>query len=253
MAWHRTCNCNVPTTLSMCICGWDGICSFSLSHTMSLDLVLLFVIIITILYNKKSLSQTPSSIRLCDHCGKPTTLRCSRCHDAHYCSPAHLALDWSNHKPRCRRKDGRPTLEALLFPVDADTPTIVKIPYTKEVDPDGLDGPHIYHDLDSRTLRRYLKGLEMKYVRKMGSHGPPLGRTLVVMYGSEFQVDGSPLNRCVASLTAGRMHIPWSGNVLVLREEGLITSERYQSAAMKDVAAMTRFFGEFDDFVPYAF
>jgi len=93
----------------------------------------------------------------------------------------------------------------------------------------------------------------MKYVSRLGSHGPLLDHALVVMYGAEFQVDGSPRNQCIARLTGGRMSIPWAGNVLVLRQKGRLHSETYESATIDDVAPMSRFFEEHEDFVPYAF
>jgi len=214
---------------------------------MSLDLLLLLTIILAIMLNHlKSSNPNPNSTRRpCTRCGNLTSLRCSRCHDAYYCSSEHRAADWRNHKVTCR-KAVRPVLEALLFPVDAATPVLVEIPYTRKVDTDGL-APTPYHDLDSETLKRYLRGLEMKYVSRMGGHGPPLERALVVMYGSNFQLDGSPLNQCIAGLTGGRMFVPWAGNVLVLRQKGPLYSETYEDATMADVAAMSRFFEQYSD------
>ncbi|KAJ6606614.1 hypothetical protein DFH09DRAFT_820865, partial [Mycena vulgaris] len=151
----------------------------------------------------------------CIWCGKLTSLRCSRCHEAYYCSPEHILADWTNHKAACRKTD-RPVLEAILFPIDGETPVMVKIPYTKKVDTDGLQ-PTPYHLLDSQTMQRFLRGLEMKQVSRLGSHGPLLQHALVVFYGSEFQIDGSPRNRCIMNLTGGRMAIPWAGNVMVVR------------------------------------
>lgn len=159
--------------------------------------------------------------------------------------------DWRNHKVACR-KASRPVLEALLFPGDGLKPVLVKIPYTSKVDTDGY-APTPYHDLDSETLKRYLpRGLEMKYVSKLGRQGRLLDRALVVIYGSDFQLDGS-LNQCIVGLTGGRISVPWAGNVLVLRQQGRLYSETYESATMEDVAAMSRFFEEYEDFVPYAF
>ncbi|KAJ7189846.1 hypothetical protein GGX14DRAFT_580338 [Mycena pura] len=203
---------------------------------MSLDLLLLLIILFTILLNKFSVSTSNTTSRPCVICGKLTSLRCSRCHEAHFCSTEHMSAGWRNHRTVCRKQE-RPVLEALLFPADAASPVTVKIPYTTKVDTD----------------RDFLRGLEMKHVSRLGSHGPVLDRALVVMYGSEFQLDSSPLNQCIAGLTGGRMSIPWAGNVLVLRQKGRLYSEMYESATMEDVDAMTRFFQEYKDFVPYAF
>ncbi|KAJ7470405.1 hypothetical protein FB451DRAFT_336696 [Mycena latifolia] len=220
---------------------------------MSLDLLLLLAIIFAILLSRTSAPLPNATRRPCICCGMLTSLRCSRCHEAYYCSPAHMAADWKNHKAACRTAN-RPVLEALLFPVDGAVPVLVNIPYTNRVDTDGLEGPTPYHRLDTRTLQRFLQVLEMKYVSRLGSHGPSLDHALVVMYGGDFQVDGSPRNKCIAALTGGRMSIPWAGNVLVLRQKGRLYSELYESASMEDdVDAMSRFFEEYRDFVPYAF
>ncbi|KAJ7702431.1 hypothetical protein B0H17DRAFT_923573 [Mycena rosella] len=218
---------------------------------MSLDLLLLLLIILAILLNKSLTPPPRTTSKPCIGCGKLTSLRCSRCHEAYYCSPAHINADWINHKITCR-KANRPVLEALLFPVDEPAPRLVKIPYLSKVDTDGLQ-PTPYHELDVPTMGRLLRGLEMKYVSRLGSHGSQLDHALVVMYGSDFQLDGSAQNECIAGLTGGRMPIPWAGNVLVLRQKGRLYSETWESATMEDVAAMSRFFEEYRDFVPYAF
>jgi hypothetical protein len=137
-----------------------------------------------------------------------------------------------------------------LFPVDEALPVLLKIPYTSKLDTDALP-PTPYHDLDSQTLQRYLRGLEMKHVSRLGSHGPVLERALVVMYSSEWSELSR--NQCIEGLTGGRMDVPWAGNVLVLRQKGRLYAETYESARMEDVAAMSRFFEEYQDFVPYAF
>ncbi|KAJ7273361.1 hypothetical protein C8J57DRAFT_1179225 [Mycena rebaudengoi] len=215
---------------------------------MSLVFLLLFIIILYAISSLRA-PEARRTTRPCIHCGKSTSLRCSRCHEAYYCSSDHIALDWINHKSVCRRKvKDASKFDALLFPVDGGAPTMVEIPYTIKND----DGPKPYHDLAS--LRPWLpNGLEIKYVRRMGSHGPPLGRMLVVMYGGAFQVDGSPQNECIASLTRQWMHVPWAGNVLVLRQEGEVICDRYQSATMEDLEPMVKFFEEYEDFVPYGF
>ncbi|KAJ7168071.1 hypothetical protein C8R43DRAFT_983005 [Mycena crocata] len=216
---------------------------------MSLDSFLVLIILFAILLNKAIPPTSETASKPCIRCGKFTSLRCSRCHEAYYCSPEHMSDDWANHKVACRRKQ-RPVLEALLFPVDRTTPAILNIPYSTKVDADGIE-PTPYHDLDTQMLKRYLRGLEMKHVTRLGSYGRRLDCALVVLYSSDF--NGLARNQCVASLTEGSMHVPWSGNVLVLRQEGALYSETYASATMEDVAVMSRFFAEYRDFVPYEF
>ncbi|KAJ7043315.1 hypothetical protein C8F04DRAFT_1074390 [Mycena alexandri] len=233
---------------------------------MSLDLLLfLFILLAILVHNWKSSPPTPSSSsnakRPCIQCGKPTTLRCSRCHAAYYCSAEHMTSvpsncfvlsispltaatqDWRNHRTACRK-----AFDALLFPVDGDRPLLVKIPYTNQANPD--DGP--YHDLDSPTLKRYINGaLGTSYVTKLGSYGPALDHALLVIYHDYWANESR--NQCIEELTGGRMGIAWAGNVVVLRQKGRLYSNTYESAKLEDIAAMTRFFGEHQDGVPYAF
>ncbi|KAJ7684766.1 hypothetical protein DFH06DRAFT_1156579 [Mycena polygramma] len=214
---------------------------------MSLDFFLFLAILFAILVNKyRSSPPGPSTTkRPCIGCGKLTSLRCSRCHEAYYCSPDHMTSDWKTHKTTCRK-----FLSALLFPQDSVTPVVVKIPYASKVDTDGFR-PALYHDLDLQTLQQYLRGLEMKYVTRFGAHGRLLEHALVVLYSSEWS--DIPRNQCIADLTGRRMGIAWAGNVLVLRQKGRLYSEMYESAKMEDVEAIARFFEEYRDFVPYAF
>jgi len=218
---------------------------------MSLDLLLALLILFAIFLYKSLTLITPirsSSKRPCRCCGKLTTLRCSRCHEAYYCSPEHMTSDWRTHKSACRK-----SLDALLFPVDSEMPVLIKIPYTSKVDTDGAPAlpPTPYHALDLEILNQHLRGLEMKFVSKLGSHGAALERPLVVMYSSEWSE--LQRNQCVADLTGGRMGVPWAGNVLVLRQKGKLYAETYESARMEDVEAMKKFFEEYQDFEPYAF
>ncbi|KAF8185012.1 hypothetical protein K438DRAFT_1837263 [Mycena galopus ATCC 62051] len=160
-----------------------------------------------------------------------------------------MASAWKTHKPACRK-----TLDALLFPVDGTTPSTTRIPYTNEIDDDGVPAfpPKPYHNLELQVLCKYLDGLEMKHVSRLGSGGPALARPLVVMYSSDWS--GLRKNQCIKGLTGGRMGVPWAGNVLVLRQKGKLYAETYESVKMEeDVDAMTRFFEEYQDFVPYAF
>ncbi|KAJ7849061.1 hypothetical protein B0H14DRAFT_2356350 [Mycena olivaceomarginata] len=219
---------------------------------MSLDLFLLLVILFVILLHRQITHIAPiqnsNGKKPCRRCGKPTSLRCSRCHEAYYCSPEHMTSDWQTHKSACRK-----SFDALLFPVDSTIPTMIKIPYTSKIDDDGAPvfAPKPYHALDSQVLNQYVDMIGMKHVRKFGSYGPPLERPLVVIYSDNWS--GLSKNQCIAELTGGKMGVQWAGNVLVLRQKGELYAETYESARTEDMVAMKRFFEEYRDFVPYAF
>lgn len=86
----------------------------------------------------------------------------------------------------------------------------------------------------------------------MGRKGPSLNRTLVIFFGDAFSIDGSRPNRCIQSLTMGRMNIPWAGNLLVFRaREPTSLVERYEGATMEDVKPMTVFFRDYSDAAPF--
>lgn len=77
-----------------------------------------------------------------------------------------------------------------------------------------------------------------------GVYGPPLGRTLTVIYDDHFRINGSPINQCIQSLTRGKA-IPWGGNILAVRGVGEGPGHYGDIVMDEDLAPLIRYFEEY--------
>ncbi|OBZ68514.1 hypothetical protein A0H81_11636 [Grifola frondosa] len=185
----------------------------------------------------------------CQFCFEPAgTLQCSKCKAARYCSTAHSVSDWQRHKPECnllstvglKGQNGYPfTVKAVLFPADGDTPRIVDVRYKlRQV----RDVPTLQHDLDLGSWVG--SGPDTITIQKSGVNGPPLGRSIMLMYNGNFFNDGSPLNRSIQRLAGGRCH-PWGGHMLGFRyTDPSAIIARYEDVKTEDVEVFKKYFRE---------
>ncbi|KAH9919851.1 uncharacterized protein B0H18DRAFT_844692, partial [Fomitopsis serialis] len=188
----------------------------------------------------------------CRMCGAEASTRCSRCKDEFYCCKEHIASDWKRHKRLCIPAEGvqaRPiTMDAILFPVDEDRPRIVKVPceVMRDEEPD-IPAFSTVHRLNMEEWFD-LKG--DTFVRPMDLGGgavmrlPGPGYNLDIAYDDNSLVNGSPLNRCIQSLTRRMAPHSWAGNILARRSEKPLTyCMRYYNANMKeDLPRVVEFF-----------
>ncbi|KAK0204445.1 hypothetical protein DFS33DRAFT_1320171 [Desarmillaria ectypa] len=171
----------------------------------------------------------------CLVCDTPTSTRCARCKSVHYCSKAHIAQDWIAHKAYCKRVSaaGTNTFDAILFGVNETKPRLIKLPWSYgAVDEDEVAGS--WQDLDDKlwfnSKDRFVRTM---YVQRFGMNGPPLGRTLAVLYDDNSLINGSLINRCIQHVTRGNAVHPWAGNLLALRAQGM-PSDWYNDAVMEE-------------------
>ena len=152
--------------------------------------------------------------------------------------------DWKRHKRFCVAAEGvepRPIMiDAILFPVDATEPRMIKLPCTVERDKEAeLPEFDIVHRWD--TMRTLYFDRTPEDVRTF----IPGGGNAVMYMGTGYQLDfyyddcafinGSPVNRCVQALTRGAAPHPWSGNLIGVRTERPITyCMRYYNANMQE-------------------
>ncbi|KAI5896957.1 uncharacterized protein SCHCODRAFT_02616306 [Schizophyllum commune H4-8] len=173
-------------------------------------------------------ARTPTLEKVENHCrvcGSPTSMRCSRCRVVYYCSKEHIAQDWKNHKPGCNPSsavvppegltDGQNILQAILLPVNEDTPRMIDMVSERVYEEDGapwfsLKEDHLY------PKKSFVRDMP---IQTMGINGPRLEdeRCLSIIHDDNSLVNGSPINRCVQRLTNGKARHPWSGNLVVLR------------------------------------
>jgi len=70
-----------------------------------------------------------------------------------------------------------------------------------------------------------------------GIGGAPLRFPLHLFYGSSSFGDGSPINRTIQRMTAGKSIYPWSGNIVALKFSGS-RRQGYTDATYNDVAPL---------------
>ncbi|PBL04254.1 hypothetical protein ARMGADRAFT_1004866 [Armillaria gallica] len=182
----------------------------------------------------------------CLVCDTPTSTRCSGCKSVYYCSKAHIAQDWLTHKAYCKRVSaaGTNTFDTILFGVNETKPRLIKLPWSYA--PRDI-GDASWQKLDDKPWfdgkEHFIRTL---YVQRFGClNGPPLGRTLAVLYDDYTSINGSPINRCIQTVTRGNTVHPWAGNILALREQGM-ASELYNDAVMEeDLAPLIRYFEDY--------
>ncbi|EPS95655.1 hypothetical protein FOMPIDRAFT_1098217, partial [Fomitopsis schrenkii] len=180
----------------------------------------------------------------CQFCGAQASLRCSRCRDAFYCCKEHIATDWKRHKRLCVPAEGvtpRPIMiDAILFPVDAVQPRMIKLAcrVERDQDPDipAYDIIHNLREARDAYFTREPKGAVI--------HVPAPGYQLNLYHDDDSLVNGSPLNLCVQALTRGASPHPWSGNIIGVRSERPLTyCSRYYNANMgEDLARLVDVF-----------
>jgi hypothetical protein len=125
--------------------------------------------------------------------------------------------DWRSHKEYCLKvKAAANTFDAILFAVNETEPRLVKIPW-ELVRGDESD-PIPYHKLDTDIwFKQKNSSVRPLFVQRWGINGSQLEHSLCCMYDDSFGINGSPVNRCVASVTGGRAGHQWCGNILALR------------------------------------
>ena len=199
----------------------------------------------------------------CRFCGVQASLRCSRCKDVYYCRKEHIASvskrqfllrhravrtdmidvqDWKRHKRLCVAAEGvdpRPIMiDAILFPVDATEPRMIKLACTvqRDKDPD-IPSFDIIHDLDKSTYfdrePQFIKWFTPGGGSVLYTSGP--GYQLNLYHDDCSLINGSPLNQSIRVLTRGASPHPWSGNVIGVRSERPLTyCVRYYNANMRE-------------------
>ena len=132
-------------------------------------------------------------------------------------------------------------IDAILFPVDADEPRIIKLPCMVQHDDDAEiatysivhrwdDTKDLYYDKQPRSVRPFTPG--RGYFTCLQ---PSNGYQLEFFYDDDAFVNGSRLNRCVQALSRGTSPHPWCGNLIGVRSERPTTHcIRYYNASMRE-------------------
>ncbi|KAJ7590130.1 hypothetical protein C8J56DRAFT_1004117 [Mycena floridula] len=184
----------------------------------------------------------------CTLCRRPTSMWCSRCQSAWYCSSEHLHDDWARHRRECIPASGASynlnmittpppaedrliVVSAILFAPDKERPLIINIncrqtqgscpiPLIQELFPDRQAEPIVLtQGLNSESLRFPLH----------------------LWYSPTALQKSAPLNRAIFNITSGAARKAWCGPVVVLKFNGS-RCQGYADASSNDFPALSAYF-----------
>ncbi|TDL24004.1 hypothetical protein BD410DRAFT_746042 [Rickenella mellea] len=187
----------------------------------------------------------------CTLCCRPTSMWCSRCQNAWYCSPEHLQSDWPRHRKECLAPTPPPShvtiqtpppaipeiiaVSAILFVPNQERPQIVSVNCqpTRSAQPGSCPSPMI------RDF--FLESQPQSIVLTQGLNSEPLRFPLHLFYCPISLSRGSPVNRAIYRITSGAAAKAWSGPVLVLKFNGS-RRQNYSDAGTNDLPALSAYF-----------
>ncbi|KAI0048742.1 hypothetical protein FA95DRAFT_1007945 [Auriscalpium vulgare] len=187
----------------------------------------------------------------CTLCCKATSMWCSRCQNAWYCSPEHLNNDWPRHRRECTPANpaqqynmiatpppAKPqiiTVSAIFFAPEEDRPRIITVNcQPPQTPPQGICPAPIVQDY-------FPGGQANSVVLTQGLNGEPLRFPLHLWYSPISLSSGSPINRAIFRITSGAAAKPWCGPVIVLKFNGS-RRQGYSDAGSNDLPALSAYF-----------
>ncbi|KII87282.1 hypothetical protein PLICRDRAFT_113086 [Plicaturopsis crispa FD-325 SS-3] len=190
----------------------------------------------------------------CTLCCKPTSMWCSRCQSAWYCTPEHLQSDWPRHRKECipatQSSSGQTynmiatpppaepqliTVSAILFSPEEERPRIIPVQCRPPLSPvNGMCPVPLLQD-------SFPGGGSESIVLAQGLNGEPLRFPLHVWYSGSCLQRGAPINRAIYHITQGRALKPWCGTVVVLKFNGS-RRQGYSDAGSNDLPALSAYF-----------
>ncbi|EJD07663.1 uncharacterized protein FOMMEDRAFT_101026 [Fomitiporia mediterranea MF3/22] len=187
----------------------------------------------------------------CTVCCRPTTMWCSRCQFAWYCSPEHLSSDWPRHRRECvatpmqqssqlviQTPPAAPevmTVSAILFVPNQERPQIINVncQLTRKPHSSSCPAP-LVGDYFQESQPQAL-------VLTQGLNGEPLRFPLHIFYCPMSLQRGSPVNRAIYRITSGAAARQWPGPVVVLKFNGS-RRQSYSDASTNDLPALSAYF-----------
>jgi len=188
----------------------------------------------------------------CTLCRRPTSMWCSRCQSAWYCSAEHIYNDWPRHRVECipamsptsynvnmiaTPPPAEPqfvNVSAILFSPEEERPRIVTI--SCRPSPKVSQGMSPIPILDA-----HFDGQVRDIVLTQGLNGEPLRFPLHVWYAPQLLQKGSPINRSISHITSGAADKPWCGPVIVMKFNGS-RRQGYTDASTNDLPALSAYF-----------
>ncbi|TFK90126.1 hypothetical protein K466DRAFT_644566 [Polyporus arcularius HHB13444] len=189
----------------------------------------------------------------CTICCRPTTLWCSRCQNAWYCSPDHLNNDWPRHRRECvptnMPQTQYPNMIATPPPVQAELISVSALLFmphedrvrvtTVQCQPQGT----ISQGMCPTPLVQewFTESVPNTIILTQGLNGEPLRFPLHIWYCPTSLQRGSPVNRAIYRITSGAAVKHWCGPVVVLKFNGS-RRQGYSDAGTNDLPALSAYF-----------
>ncbi|KAH0582543.1 hypothetical protein J132_05494 [Termitomyces sp. J132] len=189
----------------------------------------------------------------CTFCCAPTSMWCSRCQSAWYCSPEHLHADWQRHRKECipaQTSSGYhlnmiatpPPAEpqfievsAILFAPEEERPRIITVRCRPSHKPSQGMCP-------TPLVQPYFPDNQTEgIVLTQGLNGEPLRFPLHLWYSPSALQKGAPVNRAIFHITSGAATKKWCGTVVVLKFNGS-RRQGYSDAGSNDLPALSAYF-----------
>ncbi|KAL0955159.1 hypothetical protein HGRIS_004068 [Hohenbuehelia grisea] len=192
----------------------------------------------------------------CTLCCRPTSMWCSRCQRAWYCSPEHLNSDWSRHRKECNPAGNTGsqsygnmnmiatpppaepqyiTVSAILFSPEEERPRIITVSCRPSHRPSQGMCPA------PLVQNHFPDGQADGIVLTQGLNGEPLRFPLHLWYSPTALSKASPVNRAIYHITSGAAPKPWCGTVIVLKFNGS-RRQGYSDAGSNDLPALSAYF-----------
>ncbi|KAJ7690018.1 hypothetical protein B0H14DRAFT_3120601 [Mycena olivaceomarginata] len=179
----------------------------------------------------------PSINQRCAVCERATSLWCSRCQNAWYCSSEHMRSDWPRHRSHCHAPSTEPeciSVNAILFLADEERPRVISVRCRPPQRRSEGRGP-------VPALLPYLGASPASVVLTQGLNGQPLLFPLHIFYSSSALNRSSPVNRAIYHITSGAAPKAWCGNVVVFKFNDA-SCKGYTEAGSNDLPDLSAYF-----------
>ncbi|KAH9971747.1 hypothetical protein BGW80DRAFT_1174397 [Lactifluus volemus] len=186
----------------------------------------------------------------CLVCLRSTSMWCSRCQNAWYCSPEHLQSDWARHRRECvpitpshSNMIATPppvqaqliTVSAILFASQEDRPRII----TVNCEPPRMP---VQGACPTPLIQGHFPGGQANnFILTQGLNGEPLRFPLQLWYSPGALAANGPINQAIFRITSGAAAKPWCGPVVVLKYSGS-RRQGYSDAGSNDLPALSAYF-----------
>ncbi|KAJ6485663.1 hypothetical protein C8R45DRAFT_997377 [Mycena sanguinolenta] len=188
----------------------------------------------------------------CAVCGRATSLWCSRCQNAWYCSPDHMRNDWPQHRSNCHPPSQayNSNMIATPPPAEPEYTSVEAILFSANEGACAWIAKRAHADVSQTgstsvcplpSLQPYIDAPPEGIVLTHGLNGEPLRFPLHIFYSRSALTRASPINRSIYHITSGAASKPWYGNVIALKFNGA-RRQGYTDAGNNDLPALSAYF-----------